>query len=416
MVLFALSTLPVPLPPCKGRVLCMVLYVASAVYITCAACFCLSAGLAKLPLLCHPCASLHIYSLGTQTNRDELILISVVLINCTCHHSVLLPAGPLTLSRHPTLPSALTINQLPITFICSEDLDTLLNESWLEPGSATASAPTPLLPPTASDAAGPSVATAQLPVAVAAATPTAAEVAAAGSSAAARLLAGAMSAGDLSIIGEEVEGLASLASVTSGALSSVLMGHAPSQDLTAAAAEPITAAVVAAVAADAAVATDDGGPDVLPARKARGRDQDGGSVTENTSGSKKTAPVSHSAFANGAGHTAAASDVGAADQDQGVVAARHGTSDIALPDNTTHPSDTRSDLQAVACPALVLLSQNDVCDTIAAVLKHVTGLGALDMAGLQLGDRVSGKAGRGNLAYAASPVQQYVCRVHHYLV
>lgn len=52
-------------------------------------------------------------------------------------------AGPVSLKLHPTLPDALTLSHLPITLVCNRDLDTLSSETWMQQLAAAAAAVAP---------------------------------------------------------------------------------------------------------------------------------------------------------------------------------------------------------------------------------------------------------------------------------
>jgi hypothetical protein len=248
---------------------------------------------------------------------------------------VVLPSGTLSVQCHPTIPRALQLGELPLILLCHQDLDELLDESWV----------TQLV---------------QLQQ------PSDHQQLQQGSRAVAAGAAG------MAVAGSTFEGRDAIISMSTPFASSSLPSSSPSA--AAAVAEAAAAAVVPAAAAgsshdEAAAATlavvtdddvsDDGRPDCYSSRRSFNGDQD--HVTIDMGGRSSSTPKVTAAHTTSVA-VAAAGDMG---------------------------GSSSSRVVRDCCPQVILLSQGDVTDSLASLVKHLPSLTVVNVSNTQLGPRVS---------------------------
>jgi len=283
------------------------------------------------------------------------------------------PAGPLTLAAHPTQPNAFRIDELPLDLLCHDSLDVLVSERWLEPAAAVVACLHH------GSAAGVAPALAGSGLARVAPTSNLSVIGEEGS------LERSLSAGDDSAQAA-LPALPAIVDVESPAASSSCWN----------AAQPRTAAGASlahgAASGGSWPAAGDGaeGPDCYPASSG-GRDQQ-----RQRNQHPLPCPQEQQQQAL---EICCGPDVRAT-ADQGPAAVAAGTGAGATGGSAA--ASARDSLPDVPCPAVVLVSQAPVVESLVLLAGCLEGrLHALDASGLQLGDRVRRAGGGGRTRHTS---------------
>ena len=276
-------------------------------------------------------------------------------------------AGTLSVQCHPTIPRALQLGELPLLLLCHQDLDELLDESWLTQLMLQPSNHQQLQQPAASMAVavletGRATATARASAEGGPSSSSMEGSAVAGRSGA--VAAGGATARHGGVVINMSTPFSSGASVSvpSAVTAAAAAGSSSTDD------EAVAAVTLAAVTDDDDDDGDDGGDDLADCysssrRRCGGRDQgdhvaiDIGSSSSSSSRSRK---VKAAAAATAA--AAAAADGG---------------------------SSSSSGVRGY-CPQVVLLSQGEVTDCLESLVKYLPSLTVVNVSNTQLGPRVSG--------------------------